>query len=78
MSSAMVTRFTRCESGATFAFTRTTTVKVIDSPAGIVPANEVENLFENIPGTGLRLNAEGGAQVIAAEKRQRIDSLATR
>jgi len=34
--------------------------------AGIVPANEVEHLFENIPGTGLRLNAEGGAQVIAA------------
>jgi hypothetical protein len=34
--------------------------------AGVVPANEIENLFENIPGTGLRLNAAGGARVIAA------------
>jgi hypothetical protein len=33
--------------------------------AGVVPANEIENLFENIPGTGLRLNAAGGARVIA-------------
>ena len=34
--------------------------------AGVVPANEIENLFENVPGTGLRLNASGGARVIAA------------
>jgi helicase len=33
---------------------------------GLVPANEIEDLFENIPGTGLRLNASGGARVIAA------------
>jgi hypothetical protein len=33
--------------------------------AGIVPANEIENLFENLHGTGLRLNAAGGARVIA-------------
>jgi helicase len=33
--------------------------------AGVVPANEIENLFENVPGTGLRLNASG-AKVIAA------------
>jgi DNA-binding response OmpR family regulator len=34
--------------------------------ADVVPANEIEDLFENIPGTGLRLNAPGGARVIAA------------
>jgi helicase len=33
---------------------------------GVVPANEIEQLFENVPGTGLRLNAAGGARVIAA------------
>jgi hypothetical protein len=51
--------------------------------ADVVPANEIESLLENVPGTGLRLNAPGGARVIAAEcppateKRQRIDSLTT-
>jgi hypothetical protein len=34
--------------------------------AGVVPANEIEDLFENIPGTGLRLNVSGGVRLIAA------------
>jgi hypothetical protein len=34
--------------------------------ADFVPANEIERLFENVHGTGLRLNAPGGARVIAA------------